>query len=88
MKAEAREAISNDVAQIVDNTKELLAKNITDSTIVDATTQALMGISSTLCTKEEGPLTNVVPVLIDCFKAHPENPQGLAIISLLTYALP
>lgn len=84
MKAEAREAISSDISQVVHKVLEIMRENTQDVDIVAVAIDALRSISSTLCQKEESALADAVPVLVDCFKAHPERHQTLDVVSILT----
>ena len=83
MKPSAREAISSDIAQVVHKTEEIMRQDLQDTGVTDVAIDALSGISTTSCEKEESALTTTVPILVECFKAHPEKPQALSVVSVL-----
>lgn len=85
MKPSAREAVSSDMAQVIQKVQDILHQSIRDTGLMDVAIKALAVISSSSCQKEENALFSSVPVLIECFKAQPGKHQALAVISALMY---
>ena len=75
------------MAQIIDKIQVVLRQSIRDTSYMGVAIKALAGISSTSCQKEENALFATVPILIECFQAHPDKPQALSVVSALVYVL-